>query len=862
MWKLSSPNSSLKLSVYQDNNNGLFYSLSAGAQPILAESRLGLATNLGDWFDGFRFVKAEEGRISESYSLPVGKKAVYDNEALELKLHFTVNNLALSVSFRLFDDGLAFRYGFESEREQPLRVYREYTDFVFSGGFDDLWLQDWVNTYEGPYNRCDWQAAGERDYGMPALLRGTGGHWVMLTEAGILNTGGAYCSSHLQSAAGRRMKLAFAPEQMGPLEIGLPSATPWRVVMVSDTLDALVNSHLNYNLNPACEWEDTSWIKPARSIWSWWSFENGAQLYSEQKKYVDFAAATGFEAVTVDAGWDDSWVKDLCDYARERGVDVWLWSDMQAVDTLEKAREKIIRWAEWGVVGLKVDFFMNDSQHTMWQYNMIADIMTEHKLMINFHGSTKPAGEGRTYPNLMTAEGIMGLEHYKWSGLPHAEHNCTVPFTRNVVGPMDYTVTGFSNPNRNTTQAHQLALSVVFESGVQHIAESIYSLEPWIGLEFLRRLPARFAGLKLLSGFPGDHAVMMRHAEEQWFVGGIATSSRAMTIPLDFLPDGRYAVDIYKDGANGDIVTKETRILSNKDSVLLQLLENGGFAMYIYNGNVPLKAGACSGYMDDRYRDYASREAVLRGSADRIACENAADGGIAVLGGSGELGFERLTAGREGRHTLRLFYLSAMPSGLQVAVNGGQPQRLALESSGGDQVVRTADIVVSLKRGENTIALRKAGAEEAAPAIERIRVIDYAPHEDAYYPAEAGVLSGGAVLCRADSPDGALKAAGIGQGGAIAFERVPAETDGEYILSIDYYSGENRALLISVNGAAPLRSVLFNSGGWGPSRWDIVGTKEVKIRLKQGDNTIKLYHDEEAAPEIGRIGIRLERADA
>lgn len=862
MWKLASPNNTLKLSVYQDKKLGLFYALAAGDQPIVAESRLGIATDLGDWLEGFQFVKAEEAAISESYSLPVGKKAVYDNRADELKLHFTIDDLAFSVTFRLFDDGLAFRYGLDFEREQPLRVYREYTDFAFAEGFDDLWLQDWVNTYEGPYNRCDWQTAGERDYGMPALLRGASGHWVMLTEAGILNTGGAYCSSHLQSATGRRMKLAFAPEQMGPLELALPAATPWRVVMVCNTLDALVRSHLNYNLNPACDWEDLSWIKPGRSVWSWWSFENGAQLYSEQKKYVDFAAAMGFEAVTVDAGWDDSWVKDLCDYARERGVDVWLWSDMQAVDTLEKAQEKIPRWAEWGVVGLKVDFFMNDSQHTMWQYQMIADIMTEHKLMINFHGSTKPAGEARTYPNLMTAEGIMGLEHYKWSGLPHAVHNCTVPFTRNVVGPMDYTVTGFSNPNRNTTQAHQLALAVVFESGVQHIAESIYSLEPWIGLEFLRRLPARFDGLKLLSGFPGDHAVMMRHTEGQWFVGGIATSSRAMTIPLDFLPEGRYAVELYKDGANGDIVHKETRILTNKDNVLVPLLENGGFAMYISDGPAPLKSGVRGSYMDDRYRVYSSREATLRGSADRIACENAEDGSIISLGGSGELSFERVTAEREGRHTLRLFYLSELPSRLQVAVNGEGPQHLALESSGGHRVVRTADLTVTLKQGENTIVLRKAGTEEVAPAIDRMKVIDYAPNEDTYYPAEAGMLSGGAVLCRADLPNGPLKAVGIGNGGAITFERVLAETGGEYILSIDYYSGENRALLIAVNGAAPLRSVLFNSGGWGPSRWDIIGTKEVKIRLRQGKNTIKLYHDDEAAPEIGRIGIRLEKAGA
>ncbi|SFB08638.1 alpha-glucosidase [Cohnella sp. OV330] len=870
MWKLASPDRKLTLSVFQDQEEGLYYSLASNGRDVLGRSRLGMATSLGDLRTGFRFAKSEEAAISERYSLPVSKKSVYINEANELALHFEIERLAVSVCFRLFDDGLAFRYAIGSTEGdsadagadgQSIRIYAEYTDFAFPKTYDDLWLQDWVNTYEGTYNRCGWEKAGRRDYGMPALLHSADdGRWAMITEAGILNAGGSYCSSHLQTEPGGRMKLAFAPEQLEPMKGELPLATPWRIVTVCDTLDQLVNSTLNYNLNPPCDWEDTSWIKPARSIWSWWAFENGAQLYSEQKRYVDFAAAMGFEAITVDAGWDDSWVKDLCDYARERSVDVWLWSDMQAIDTLEKAQEKIPRWAAWGVVGLKVDFFMNDSQHTMWQYNMIADLMTAHKLMINFHGSTKPAGEGRTYPNIMTAEGILGLEHYKWSGLPHAVHNCTVPFTRNVVGPMDYTVTGFSNLNRNTTQGHQLALSVVFDSGVQHFADSIYSYEAWKGTEFMRRLPARFDEVKVLTGFPGDHAVLMRRADQEWFVGGIVTSSRSLTLPLDFLPEGEYQVEIYRDGKNGDVLKKEVRRLSNRESLSVQSLENGGFALYISDGKRALKSGVQGGYMDADAKAYASLDAALRGSADRVACENAAGGSAVRLSQAGGLVFEGIAAEREGRHTLRLFYLSAAPSSLSVSVNQGEPQQLfRLESSGGDEVVRTSDLVVTLRQGENTIVLGCGGDGEPAPGIDHIRVIGWAPYEDSFYPAEAGVLAGGAGLSHVDGSAGLRKAVGIGRGGSITFDSVMADADGEHILTLDYYSGENRALLIAVNDEPAIRSVLFNTGGWGPARWDISGIKEVKIRLRKGANRIKLYHDEELAPEIGRIGVRLEK---
>ncbi len=856
MWEVMSPDGKITFKLYQNENNSLFYTLEKQGEAILNACGLGTQTSLGDFSEGLIFKSREGCSIDEAYSLPAGKKQVYINKANELCLNFekggfSGEKVAFAVRIRAFDDGAAFRY--ELSGKGAVSIYSENTEFSFEESYGEMWLQELVDTYEAPYGKRGWPEVKGRNYGMPGLFASPEGkRWVMVTEAGLLNTHGSYCSCHLRGAGERKLTVSFAPEQTRPMQAELPFHSPWRVIAVEDSLDELVNSTLNYNLNPASVIEDTSWIKPSRSIWSWWSFENGAQLYGEQKKYVDFAAAMGFESITVDAGWDDSWVGDLCAYAAKKGVTVWLWADMQAVDTMEKAAEKIARWASWGVVGLKVDFFMNDSRHTMWQYNMIADIMTRHKLMINFHGSTKPAGEGRTYPNIMTEEGIMGLEHYKWSGMPDAAHNCTVPFTRNVVGPMDYTVTGFSNENRNTTQAHQLALSVVFESGVQHISESIYHLEAWNGTEFLRRQHARYEGMKLLAGYPGEYAAMLRYSGQEWFIGCITSEERVIELPLDFLPEGAFKAEIYRDDSEGSMLVKETKDVTSGDILTLNLLSSGGASIYISDGSVEMKAGAAEGYMSGRRTVYPAGEAVLRGGSKLLSYENG-DSAAALEDG---LSFDNVKAERAGRYTLRLTY--AAGSGSELRISCGESRTVfEPEASGGEKVFRTTDAVISLPEGANTLKLDRVGG--CVPAVAKLELIDNAPEPDTYYNAGQGITGGGAELVPVSENSSLMKATGLGNGGSLLFEGIEAGEAGEYILSMDYCSGENRPVKISVNGGPAMTSVLFNTSGWGPSRWDIVGTKEVKIKLCKGGNTIKFFNDGEPAPQIVRIGIRAEK---
>jgi alpha-glucosidase len=240
-------------------------------------------TGLWDFTQGLRFSHQQTNEIRETYSIPVGKKELYINNANELMLHFTKDDLPFVLRVRAYDEGMAFRYEIPLVGE-ALSVQYETTDFRFPESFDKLWLQDWVASYEAPYNKTAWGIHHKgRHFGMPSLLYSQQTEcWVMINEANVLNTNGSYCISHLKGTDERRLLLDFAPEEHGqPMSSPLPFASPWRLMVVEDSLNGIVNATLNYNLNPPSIIEDTSWIKPVRALWAWWSSDMGAQLYSK-----------------------------------------------------------------------------------------------------------------------------------------------------------------------------------------------------------------------------------------------------------------------------------------------------------------------------------------------------------------------------------------------------------------------------------------------------------------------------------------------------------------------------------------------------------------------------------------------------
>ena len=845
MWKILSPEKSLAVSINCSAKGELSYTVEKKGS-IAGFGRLGILTDLGDFTEGLTFTEKSQSEIDESYSLPAGKKAVYVNKAHEEKISFVKDELPFTVVVRAYDNGAAFRYEIpESSKGNNIEVYREVTDFCFPESFDTLWLQEWVASYEASYDKSKWDVTNEgHHYGMPSLLHSQQDNlWVMINEANVLNADGSYCISHLLGTQERRLSLEFAPEAKGmPIKSTLPFQSPWRYLLVEENLDAVVNSTLNYNLNPPSIIEDTSWIRPVRALWSWWSSDQGAQIFTEAKQYVDYAAAVGFEAVVLDAGWDVTWIKEFCVYAHERGISPWLWTAMQSIDTYEKASHYLPLWKSWGIDGVKIDFFENDSAYTASQYQMMAEIMKEEKLMINFHGSTKPMGEGRTWPHFVTAEGIMGMEYYKWSDdKPNAEHNCTVPFIRNAAGPMDYTPTGFINENRNTSMAHQMALPAVFESGCTHYSASIFHLEPWKGTDFLRRLKPKYDGVKLLSGYPGEYVTMLRWTEktEEYIIGCICNAGRIHRLYFDFLPDGDFEAEIYGDNRFGDAIICEKRTVNRDSFIDLTMPEHGGAGLYITREIAPLAPVNSQGYMTQPIAVQSASEMKGFGGSEYFGEDE-----VMILRSGAYLVAEDIPETKD--YTIRVCYCTHESFVLQISDGMTSAAEKRLLISGPGMVFAMTDITVPLKKGSCKLILRNLSGGE--PLISAISVIDNNPASVIHIPVETGVMSGGGMVV--DNPLGGCKTLAMTAGSKLEFKDVIVPCDGEYILRINYSADVTGMATVEINGAETVDAKLSGIGMWSKTKEGDILAREVLVKLKKGKNSLTLRANSALPPVL------------
>ena len=355
--------------------------------------------------------------------------------------------------------------------------------------------------------------------------------------------------------------------------------TPWRVAVIG-SLATIVESDLVDDLaRPPARSTGWSWVHPGRVAWSWWADSGSPASLETQKRYVDFAARMGWEYALVDAGWDPAWIPQLTAYARERHVGVLLWARWDAL-TPPAHRDAMLRqFRAWGVAGVKLDYMESDSFQRMRWYRTVARAAARQRLLVNFHGSTVPRGLSRTWPNVLTWEGVQGAETYKGAAPVTPAHNATLPFTRNAIGSMDYTPVTFSAPGRQTSTAHELALSVVFESGLQHLADrpDVYAaLAP--ARRWLRRVPVAWDGTELLDGYPGVSATLARRRGRRWYVGSIAAGAGgAVTLPLDFLfPGRRYVARIVEDAPGGGLRSRSRRVTA-KRALRLRVGPAGGY---------------------------------------------------------------------------------------------------------------------------------------------------------------------------------------------------------------------------------------------------------------------------------------------
>ncbi len=599
----------------------LSYKVERSGDVLLNKSPLGLRREDQQFETNLAVVTAARvDVVRQEYELLHGKR--HDVVSVANRQIITFANGQgdkLELEVRAANDGVAFRYRFPGANATPKKVLAEASGFAVP-----MIANGWMEPQDAP---CDWAPGYEDTYidvtpGMPApegnvelngigrdraggwvfpaLFKLAGGrHWILLTESGL---DGGYCACHLAAKSPNGVyTIAFPnpgePRKNSPVEPSslLPWTMPWRVVVIGDTAGQIAESTLVTDLAPPSRLADTSWIKPGRASWGWWSDGYSATNADKMMAFIDLAGDMGWEHCLLDAHWwaiPPSVFKDrLVVRAKERGVVLDVWEHSSKMYDPAARRAEMDSVVALGASGLKIDFWCSDKQIAIQTYQAVLEEAAARHLMVNFHGCTVPRGWERTWPHLMSCEAVLGSESYLFfEGYPkNAPHYATVlPFTRNAVGPMDYTPVTFSDGKfpRTTTNPYELALTVVFESGIIHMADSVaaYRGLPDAPKEFLKHVPAAWDETRCLAGEPGAAVVMARRKGQEWWVGGIngTETNREQRVDFGFLGKGTWKASIIADGDVDRTFAPRTReSIGAKDVETLVMRSHGGFVMHI-----------------------------------------------------------------------------------------------------------------------------------------------------------------------------------------------------------------------------------------------------------------------------------------
>ena len=582
---------------------------------VIEPSELGLIADgaerrdLSRGFTNLTVSKTIEG--TEAYEMLIGKRREHEADYQEKTYTVTQQGDSLTLRFRVFNDGLGFRYAWNGPSGQAYTIQDELTTFnLLADGqkwlqaYDSVWM--YAPAYETFYQDelpiGEPAPANKNGWSFPALFH-TQDVWLLLSEAAL---DGTYVGMHLNAdPANGQYRLRF-PEPNEALdslhtrpEITLPWTSPWRVIHLSDSLANVATSDLVYHLAEPSTVANANWIEPGKASWSWWYYSDSPQDYDQLTPYVDFAAEMGWEYSLVDANWNrmkNGDLEQLANYAKEKNVQLLVWYNSGGPHNVvteeprdqmhepEARRRAFARLRELGVAGVKIDFFQSDKQPIIQQYIDILNDAAEYELLVNFHGCTLPRGWSRTYPHLLSMEAVFGAEAYKFAERYPAyapTQNTILPFTRNVVGPMDFTPVTLSESTYPalTTPAHELALPVIFESGLLHLAdrpEAYRALRPE-AIQYLKDVPVVWDEMRLVDGYPGDHVILARRSGDTWYLAGIhqAETDKTYEVTLDFLPGGTHILSLLEDGAD-ELAFREEAIARDQP-LSLTLAPYGGF---------------------------------------------------------------------------------------------------------------------------------------------------------------------------------------------------------------------------------------------------------------------------------------------
>ena len=640
-YAINSPNGQIQVEFFLDDSGAPFYTVSYKKQTILEPSRLGFLFNDDPPLNqGFVVKNFEHSSFDETWEQPWGEVRYIRNHYNQIKLHLQEGSdlqRQLMIVFRVFDDGLGFRYEFP---EQPnlttFQITDEQTEFNFAADHLAWWIPAYrEHRYEYLYQRSP--VSELKQVHTPLTLETVEGLYLAIHEANLTD----YAAMVLAGSGDTALECDLTPWRADGISVkaSAPHKTPWRTLQIAESPGELITSYLALNLNEPNILDDISWVQPGKYIGIWWAIhlrqytwgsgpEHGATT-ENTKRYIDFASEHGFDGVLVEGwniGWDGDWfnskdafdftkaypdfdLEEVARYAREKGVRL-IGHHETGGDVLNYERQMAEAFALYEKVGVDTvktgyasvlidDAEWHHGQRMVQHHQEVVELAAQHKIMLDVHEPVKDTGLRRTYPNLMTREGVRGMEWNAWDmgGGNTPEHTTVIPFTRMLSGPLDYTpgifdltYQGRYPDNRvRTTLAKQLALMVVLYSPLQMAADMPENYEAHPAFQFIVDVPVDWEDTLVLNGEIGEYVTITRkdrHSED-WYIGAITDENeRTLEIELSFLePEVQYIAEIYADGSDAEWVSNphsyeiRDEVVDRKTTLKLELAPGGGQAI-------------------------------------------------------------------------------------------------------------------------------------------------------------------------------------------------------------------------------------------------------------------------------------------
>ena len=637
---VTSPDGTIRLAFAVDSAGRMTYSVTDGGVRLFEPSRLGFEAAETDLGGGFAVENVSRTSVDETWTQPWGEnkenRSRYNEMAVRLR---NGGGVRLTLRFRVFDDGLGFRYEYEACGADSLRVTDELTEFRFAADGDSWTIPASFDTYELLYRKLPLSELA--DANTPATFK-VGGLYGSIHEAALYD----FPEMTLRKTDGLAFKSDLAPLPDGTkAHVGNKFTTAWRTVQLAPDAVGLINSSLILNLNEPSKIGDTSWIRPMKYVGVWWGMHLGVETWAmddrhgatteNAKRHIDFAAANNIQGVLFE-GWNEGWenwggsqsfdftkpyadvdIAEIVRYARERGIEIIGHHETGGnIPDYERQLERAVKWyADLGIHNLKTGYAGGISggnnhhgQYMVRHYQHVVETAAKYRMTVNAHEPIKDCGIRRTWPNMMSREGARGKEWDAWSAGNPPSHEVTLPFTRLLAGPMDFTPGTFdilyentrNSPRRklwncgpevdmrvNTTLAKQIAEWVIIYSPVQMASDLIENYEGHPAFRFFRDFDADCDWSRALVGEPGEFVAVVRRAGENYFLGAATDEQpRTLSLPLDFLKPGmKYRATIYADGPDADWKTNPTsytiseREVSSADTLEVAMAPGGGQAV-------------------------------------------------------------------------------------------------------------------------------------------------------------------------------------------------------------------------------------------------------------------------------------------